>query len=119
MATNFITMMNPGVQYCEFTISPVFPTCPVTGEPFAVAVTVQYQPAPGGLVVEYIDFEGWVRKQVHDVTLTLEEVAVVTQKQVLDLVGSDVPTRVIVEVLESCHCKAKAVVASGLWRDYL
>jgi len=117
------TLRNPGVNYCEFIVSPVFPTCPVTGEPYAVEVTVKYRPAED--VIEYVAFEEWLRAIVaykpqdpeELIGMTLEDVAAVTLCRARALLG-DVQVCVIVEIIASYHCKAKAVAHTNNWRSY-
>jgi len=119
---------NPGVNYCAFTLSPVFPTCPVTNEPFVVAVTVQYHPA--GYIIEYVEFEKYLRRRVERTPaihpeefpeecnrLTLEDLAVDALRRAGLLLGPDVPVCIIVETIASYHCKAKAVAHTKNWED--
>jgi NADPH-dependent 7-cyano-7-deazaguanine reductase QueF len=111
MATNLSTMRNPGVDSVTLELPPVFPTCPVTGEPFLVSVTVEYEPTED--VIEYIEFEGWVRNQVLHTTMTLEEVVVMVMAHVKGLLGEDILACVIAKVIASQHCTATAVVYNG------
>lgn len=120
--TTVTVLDNPGVNYCAFVVSPVFPTCPVTGEPYAADVTVQYKPALR--VIEYIAFEEWV----HNLTthqpsdpeeltgMTLEDLACVVLARVRVLLEDDRPVRVVASILASAHCRA-TVEASNNWRD--
>lgn len=107
MAT-ITTLKNPGVDSVTLELPPVFPTCPVTGEPFLVSVTVEYDPTDK--VIEYIEFDDWVRNQAVLGTRTLEEVAVMVMGQVKKLLGEDIQACVIAKVLASRHCTATAVV---------
>ena len=102
------TLRNPGVDSVTLELLPVFPTCPVTGEPFLVSVTVEYEPTED--VIEYIEFENWVRNQVVLATMTLEEVAVMVMVHVKGLLGEDVCACVTTKVVASKHCTATAVI---------
>ena len=113
---------NPGVNYCKFIVSPVFPTCPVTGEPYAVDVTVKYHPA--GCVIEYIEFEDWIHALVAMRPLapeelggmTLEDVAAVVLARAKALLGEGVPIGVTACILASKHCWATVTAQTENWR---
>ena len=111
---NTSTLRNPGVNNCEFIVSSVFATCSVTGGPFVVDVTVQYCPAKR--LIEYVEFEKWLRTVATLKPTILEELAVVVLARVEALLGRKVPVHVAVNILASPHCWASVTAQTKNWR---